>query len=242
LSFFELKIDGWLTALTEKGRKIMKPEYKKKRKKVAKKWMAEGWQNFQKTKPTKAELVEFIQKVSWSPLVIEAFKVFLKRKDLDFGDCLALIETIQQLKGCFKRRFWKRCFSLASADDWFEVIRYYQDQSEIREIFWKGFQESVQKGVIPRETARKILIRIFSEVPREEIRKKVWVFLKTLEPKEENVRAIADVEVVSNSLIGLCCDVREQLEKFKREKAIADQRLDFLRQLIARINQAVKER
>jgi len=220
----------------------MKPEYQKKRKKVAKKWLTEGWQDFQKTEPTKAELVEFIQKVSWSPLKIEALKVLLKKEDLDFSDCFILVDVVWRLGGRFKRRFWKRCFSLASADDWFEVIRYYQDQSEIREIFWKGFQESVQKGVIPRETARKILIRIFSEVPREEIRKKVWVFLKTLEPKEENVRAIADVEVVSNSLIGLCCDVREQLEKFKREKAIADQRLDFLRQLITRINQAVQER
>lgn len=218
----------------------MEKRIKKEEIKKIKNQLDQDWNLLFKTYPDKNHFANFVRSLESPSLQKKTLKMFLKTEGLEFEDCYGLAELVIKIKGWFlKSAFWRKCFTLALSEDWVDVIKYQKDET-IKEIFWTGLERRIEKGFIPKKQGRQILIQIFEETPEEKTRKRVWQLLKTLHLSEENLLKLAGLECM-RSMIKIAEEIRDLVNKIKKEKSIAEQKTRLFQQIIDRINQNVKK-
>lgn len=150
--------------------------------------------------------------------------------NLSLTELYELYETISDER--FREKIERRIIKMATGDD--DLLDIVKNEIDpLRTKAWKKLKSRIQNGCIKKTRARPILIKIMSVL---ELRKEVWILLKTLNPTDEELKELQKSDFIS-SMPNLAYEIEKLLRKKPKKKKRA---IDKIRAIIEEIHKLKK--
>jgi len=156
------------------------------------------------------DLIDIVAATDYLPLMEKALTKFLKRDDPNFSDFYSMLQKAKRVLGKYqalKKNFWKKYLALCTIDNLVELVEDGETEAATK-LFAK-----LGNGSTKNNKAKQVLTRLFEKMTKEETRIDLWGKIKKLDPKEEELRYLLDLEGTYSYP-----KITSEIEKLLREK------------------------
>ena len=167
------------------------------------------------------DLIDIIKATDCLLLMEKAVSEFLKKDDPNFSDFYTVLEkakmTLEKHEG-LKKRFWKKYLALCTIDNLAELSEDGEKEA-MTELFIK-----TGNGSIKNNKSKQVLTRQFEKFTEKETRTKIWGKIKKLDPNEEELKYLLDLESMYSypEITSEIEKLLREIHKTKEKKAVRD--------------------
>lgn len=139
------------------------------------------------------QLIYIVTMIDYLPLMKKVVAEFLNKDDPTFNDFYCMLEKTKEAlekDEYLKRKFWKKCLALCTIDNLAELSELGEDEATT-ELF-----DKIERGSVRNNKAKQVLIRQFEKFTEKKIRMELWERIKKLDPNEEELTYILDLESI----------------------------------------------